>query len=324
MYKTGRISTDLEAYLNNDKSTSLECLLASRKCTPPSYFYPQTPIPNTHSDLVDLDQSLLDSHEALEKMINVGILARQALDLALSLAVSGRSTDDIDRAVFEYVTSPPISAYPSTLRYHGFPKSICTSVNEVVAHGIPDDRVLCKGDLINIDITLYKDGFHGDTSETIIVHDDPPQFNGESGESRQRRQINVDNDDALQSKYALMDIAREAMWKGIEQCGPGKLFTSIGAAIEDYVHAQGYHIVEELVGHGIGKEFHLDPYIIPVRNEYIEGAKMQPGHCFTIEPIVIEHSVDPQSNNAIQKWDDQWTLVPPNKALSAQFEHTIV
>jgi len=203
----------------------------------------------------------------------------------------GVTTDDIDKAVHEMVIVE--DAYPSPLNYHSFPKSICTSVNEVVAHGIPDSRALLDGDIVSIDITVYFNGYHGDCCETFFV--------GNSVNNTARN---------------LVSVARECLYKGISVCGPGVDFWKIGEAIEPFVQEHGFNVVAELMGHGVGELFHTFPFILHVRNR--ESGKMKPGMVFTIEPVITEGCTK------IDVWPDKWTIVTTDGSWSAQFEHTVV
>jgi len=218
-------------------------------------------------------------------------LAREVLEYAGTLVKVGATTDALDAAVHEYVVSH--SAYPSPLGYSGFPKSCCTSVNNVVVHGIPDARPLEDGDIVNIDITVYLDGYHGDTSRTFLVGD-------------------VD-----EAGRNLITATSEALEAGMAVCGPGKPFKSIGQAIHDIADRRGYCVSSQFTGHGIGEVFHRSPWILHHRNE--EPGVMLLGHCFTIEPCLIQGS-NPRS------WifPDGWTASTENCARSAQKEHMVL
>ncbi|KAI0268082.1 methionyl aminopeptidase [Gloeopeniophorella convolvens] len=217
--------------------------------------------------------------------------AREVLKYAGTLVKVGVTTDTLDAAVHEYIVAH--SAYPSPLRYAGFPRACCTSVNNVVVHGIPDDRPLENGDIVNIDITVYLDGYHGDTSSTFLVG-------------------NVDD-----TGKDLVAVTNEALDIGIAECGPGRPFKSIGKAIHDFADKRGYSISSDFTGHGIGQVFHRSPWILHHRND--EPGVMLPGHCFTIEPCLIQGS-NPRS------WifPDGWTASTENCARSAQKEHMIL
>ncbi|KAI9513227.1 methionyl aminopeptidase [Russula earlei] len=218
-------------------------------------------------------------------------LAREVLEYAGTLVKVGSTTDALDAAVHDYIVTH--SAYPSPLGYSGFPKSCCTSVNNVVVHGIPDDRPLEDGDIVNVDITVFLDGFHGDTSRTFLVGD-------------------VD-----ELGRALVSATDEALDAGIAVCGPGKPLRSIGNAIHAVADKRGYSVSSQFSGHGIGEVFHRSPWILHHRNE--EPGVMLPGHCFTIEPCLIQ-GFNPRS------WifPDGWTASTENCARSAQKEHMVL
>ena len=205
----------------------------------------------------------------------------------------GITTNAIDKAVHEYILKN--NAYPSPLLYSGFPRSCCTSVNNIVAHGIPDDRPLLDGDIVNIDITVYLDGFHGDTSDTFLVS-------------------NVDV-----PGRTLVSATTDALEAGIAACKPGAPFAGIARAIHEQVLASRLpHVVcQAFTGHGIGREFHRPPWIFHTLNE--EPGVMQPGHCFTIEPCLIQGS-----NSRVWIFPDGWTASTENCARSAQAEHMVL
>jgi methionyl aminopeptidase len=184
-------------------------------------------------------------------------------------------------------------AYPSTLNYRGFPKSLCTSVNEVICHGIPDSRPLADGDIVNVDVTAFIEGVHGDTSATFGV--------GEVDATAVR----------------LARTARGAMHDAIDAIGPGSRIHEIGKAIEKRAKAEGFSVVREFIGHGIGDQFHTSlqiPHYFDPRNDTV----LLPGMTFTIEPMINE------GTRRLEMWDDDWTVVTKDKRRSAQFEHTIL
>ncbi|XP_006456910.1 hypothetical protein AGABI2DRAFT_154369 [Agaricus bisporus var. bisporus H97] len=217
-------------------------------------------------------------------------LAKKVRDYAGSLVKVGVTTDAIDSAVHDFVLSH--KAYPSPLGYLGFPRSCCTSVNNVIVHGIPDDRPLEEGDIVNIDITVYLNGYHGDTSQTFLVGD-------------------VD-----EQGRKLVDVTNQALRAGINACAPGRPFKGIGHAIENIL-GERYSVSSQFTGHGIGKFFHTRPWILHHRND--EPGVMEPGHCFTIEPSII------QGRNP-RGWifPDEWTASTENCARSAQAEHMVL
>ena len=220
-----------------------------------------------------------------------GRVARIVLDSVLEAVEPGISTDTLDKIAHQVAVSH--GAYPSPLNYMGFPKSICTSVNEVVVHGIPDSRKLQRGDIVNCDVTVYIDGMHGDCSETVLV--------GEV--SREAR--------------ALVQLTWECLIKGIDVVRPGQRINEIGRVIESHAGKHGYSIVRQFTGHGIGEIFHMTPYIA---HFYEPGNKtvMEEGMTFTIEPMI--NCGSPES----RIWPDKWTAVTVDLALSAQFEHTVL
>ncbi|KAK9136030.1 hypothetical protein Syun_015360 [Stephania yunnanensis] len=219
-----------------------------------------------------------------------GKLAAQVLKYAGTLVKPGIKTDDIDEAVHQMIIEN--GAYPSPLGYGGFPKSVCTSVNECICHGIPDSRALEDGDIINIDVTVYLNGYHGDTSATF--------FCGDVDEKAKK----------------LVQVTEECLHKAISICALGVDYKKIGKTIHDYADKYGYGVVKEFVGHGVGRVFHADPVILHHRNN--DGGRMLLNQTFTIEPMLTMGSSNPVM------WDDNWTVVTADGSLSAQFEHTIL
>ncbi|GAA4264892.1 type I methionyl aminopeptidase [Frondihabitans peucedani] len=203
----------------------------------------------------------------------------------------GITTDQLDVVAHDYVTSH--GAYPSTLGYRGYPKSVCTSVNEVICHGIPDDTVLQDGDVVNIDITAFQEGVHGDTNRTFVV-----------GE-------------ASQDAVDLVERTREALNRGIKAVAPGRQVNVIGRAIEVYAKRFGYGVVRDYTGHGVGRAFHSG-LIIPHYDAPQYTDVMEPGMVFTIEPMLTLGGIDADI------WDDDWTVTTRDHSLTAQFEHTLV
>lgn len=185
-------------------------------------------------------------------------------------------------------------AYPSPLNYRGFPKSCCTSVNEIVCHGIPDDRKLVKGDIINLDITCYLNGYHGDCSEMFVV-------GGETDEKSKE----------------LIQVTYDCWIQAMKSVKPYASYNCIGEIIENYVTQRGFSTVQEFAGHGIGSVFHTKPHILHYRNKAKNGV-MLPGHTFTIEPMICA------GKPIIKKWPDNWTAVTSDGQRSAQFEHTLL
>ncbi|KAH9482135.1 Methionine aminopeptidase 1D, chloroplastic/mitochondrial [Psilocybe cubensis] len=218
-------------------------------------------------------------------------LAKKVRDFAGSQVKVGVTTDTIDSAIHNFILAH--SAYPSPLRYQGYPKSCCTSINNVIVHGIPDKRPLENGDIINIDITIFLNGYHGDTSQTFLVGD-------VDGPGRE-----------------LVQVTNEALELAIAVCGPGKPFKLIGKAIHDFLHNKDYSVSPQFTGHGIGTVFHRTPWIMHHLND--EPGIMEPGHCFTIEPAIIQGT-----NPRGWIFPDGWTASTENCARSAQAEHMIL
>ena len=228
----------------------------------------------------------------IEKMRIAGRLAARAMAAAATAIAPGVTTDEIDRIGHEYMLDH--KGYPSTLGYRKFPKSLCTSVNEVICHGIPDNRVLLDGDIVNIDLTVFIGGVHGDTNATYLC-----------GE--------VDEESRL-----LVERTHEAMMRGIKASKPGREINIIGRVIESYARRFGYGVVRDFTGHGIGTAFHSGLVVphydaAPQYNTVIE-----PGMTFTIEPMLNLGTVD------WDMWDDNWTVVTRDRKRSAQFEHTLL
>lgn len=220
-----------------------------------------------------------------------GRLAAQALQEVGRQVAPGVTTDDLDKLGHDFLCAA--GAYPSTLGYRGFPKSLCTSVNEVICHGIPDARPLEDGNIVNIDITAYIGGVHGDTNATFLV--------GEVNEDVRR----------------LVDRTHEAMMRGVKAVAPGREVNVIGRVIESYAKRFGYGVVQEFTGHGIGTAFHSG-LIVPHYDEPRFNTVIQPGMTFTIEPMLTlgTHEWD--------MWDDGWTVLTKDRAWTAQFEHTVL
>jgi methionyl aminopeptidase len=234
---------------------------------------------------------VLTRAEDLERMREACRVARQVLATVGRAVAPGITTDELDAIAHEETLRH--DAYPSPLNYHGFPKSICTSVNEVICHGIPDLRPLEKGDIVNCDITVYLHGMHGDCSETLLV--------GEVDESARR----------------LVEVTRECLFEGIGQVRPGVRVAEIGRAIEAHATRHGYSVVRAFVGHGIGRGFHMEPQVPHYYDPRFRGA-IVPGMTFTIEPMINVGSW----RHVL--WEDDWTAVTEDLQLSAQFEHTVL
>jgi methionyl aminopeptidase len=231
------------------------------------------------------------------QMRAAGRLAAEVLDMIGEHVRPGASTDDLDRVCHEYILAA--GAIPAPLNYGGgpgrppFPKSICTSVNHVVCHGIPGDRRLKAGDIVNVDVTVIKDGFHGDSSRMFLV--------GKCSVMAER----------------LCRVAYEGMWAGIRAVRPGIRLGDLGHAIQTFVEAQGYSVVREYCGHGIGRVFHEDPQILHY-GEPGTGLALEAGMTFTIEPMVNA------GRRHVKLLPDGWTVVTKDHSLSAQWEHTVL
>ena len=250
----------------------------------PEYMYHSGPEVVTAGDI--------KSPETIEKIRVAGRIAAQALQVVGEAVRPGVTTDELDRIGHEFIISH--NAYPSCLGYMGFPKSLYTSINEVICHGIPDDRPLEDGDIVNVDITAYYDGVHGDTCAMFEVG-------------------NVDEESHL-----LIERTRNAMMRGIKAVRPGREINVIGRVIESYAHRFDYGVVRDFTGHGVGEAFHsglIVPHYdaAPAHNEVMEE-----GMVFTIEPMLNLGGIE------WEQWDDDWTVVTKDRGRSAQFEHTIV
>jgi len=236
-------------------------------------------------------EARVKSPETIAKMRRAGSIAAEILRLAGEAVRPGMTTDELDAYVHQLHLERNV--YPSPLNYNGFPKSVCTSANEVICHGIPDSRVLQDGDILNIDVTAYADGVHGDTNATFFVGDVDPV-------SRE-----------------LVRVTEECMWLGIETVRPARPISDIGRAIEEHAKAHRYSVIRAFIGHGIGEEFHGD---IQVLHYYDSRASMimRPGMTFTVEPMIAlgtwQHRM----------WDDDWTAVTADGRRTAQFEHTLL
>jgi len=232
------------------------------------------------------------SAEKIELIRESGRIAAEAIAMVGDAAKPGVTTDELDVIGHDFLIAN--GAYPSTLGYRGYPKSICSSVNEVICHGIPDDTVLEDGDIVNIDITAFKNGVHGDSNQTFIV-----------GQA---------SDDVVR----LVDATRESLNRGIKAVAPGRQVNVIGRAIESYAKRFGYGVVRDFTGHGVGEAFHsgliIPHYDAAPRYDDI----MQVGMVFTIEPMLTLGGYD------WDMWDDGWTVTTKDKSFSAQFEHTLV
>ena len=231
-----------------------------------------------------------DYKEAFEKTRIVGSIAARALDEVAKIVKPGISTDEIDKVCYEFINDH--DAYSAPLYYRGFPKSCCTSTNHVVCHGIPSYKILKEGDIVNVDVTAYKDSWHGDTSRMYKV-----------GE------VSVKADKLIATTY-------ESMMKAIKILKEGIHLGDIGSIIQTHVEAKGFSVVEDFCGHGIGEVFHKEPNILHYGKKGM-GEKIKAGMIFTIEPMINLGNYETKILN------DGWTAVTKDKSLSAQFEHTI-
>jgi len=230
--------------------------------------------------------------EQIAKIRAAGRIAAQAIELVGQACRPGVTTDQLDQIGHDFVVSQ--GAYPSTLGYRGFPKSLCSSINEVICHGIPDDTVLEDGDIVNIDITAFKDGFHGDSNVTFIVGDAKPEVK------------------------LLVERTHEAMMRGINAALPGRSVNIIGRAIETYAKRFGYGVVRDFTGHGVGEAFHSGLIIPHYDSAPHYSDEIKVGMVFTIEPMLT------LGTHEWEMWTDDWTVVTKDRSVTAQFEHTIV
>jgi methionyl aminopeptidase len=231
--------------------------------------------------------------DEIAKMRVAGNLAARVLEMIEPHVVPGVSTGELDRICHDYIVNE-LDAIPAPLNYNGFPKSICTSPNHVICHGIPSDQtILKKGDIVNIDITVIKDGFHGDTSKMFLIGDVAPHAR------------------------KLVQIAHECLYKGIELVRPGTTLGDIGSAIQQYAEANHYSVVREYCGHGIGRIFHEEPQVLHYGIPGT-GMRLQEGMTFTIEPMI---NAGTRHTKLSRK--DGWTVTTRDRRLSAQWEHTL-
>ncbi|MEU7838982.1 MULTISPECIES: type I methionyl aminopeptidase [unclassified Nonomuraea] len=236
-------------------------------------------------------ESDVKTPEMIERMRVAGRIAAQAMAEVAKHIQPGVTTDELDRIGHEFLVDH--GAYPSTLGYKGYPKSLCTSINEVICHGIPDDTVLRDGDIVNVDITAFIGGVHGDTDATYLV-----------GE--------VDEESRL-----LVERTREAMMRAIKAVAPGRQLNVVGRVIEAYAKRFGYGVVRDFTGHGIGTTFHSG-LMVPHYEDPSLRVELVPGMTFTIEPMLTLGTID------YDIWPDKWTAVTKDRKRTAQFEHTIV
>jgi methionyl aminopeptidase len=234
----------------------------------------------------------IKSPEEQDKMRAAGRLAASVLDMIEPFVQPGVTTDELDKRCHDYIVEE-LQSIPANLNYRGFPKTICTSVNHVVCHGIPGDRKLKSGDIVNIDVTVIRDGFHGDTSRMYFVGSAPVLA---------RR---------------LSAACHEAMWRGIRVVKPGARLGDIGHAIQSYAESNNFSVVREYCGHGIGRIYHEDPQVLHYGKPGT-GLELTAGMTFTIEPMINAGRRD------VRLLPDGWTVVTKDQSLSAQWEHTIL
>ena len=256
----------------------------------PEYVGRPGPQPFTGSDIY--------SPAEIERIRISGRIAAQAVDAVGAAIRPGVTTEELDAIAHDFLIAH--DAYPSTLGYRGFPKSSCTSINEVVCHGIPDDTVLVDGDIINIDITAYHDGMHGDLNKTFTVGT------------------------VSQEAQDLVDRTREALARGIKAVAPGRQINIIGRAIESYARRFGYGVVRDFTGHGVGSAFHTGLIIPHYDAAPRYDTVMEVGMVFTIEPMLTMGTPEAPGGILWDEWQDEWTITTRDRALTAQFEHTLV
>lgn len=250
----------------------------------PPYVGRPGPEPIDHGDVYDAAE--------IERIRRSGAIAAAALEHLEQFVRPGVTTDELDVIAHDFMVER--GAYPSTLHYRGFPKSICTSLNEVICHGVPDDTVLEDGDILNVDITAYQEGMHGDTNRMYLVGD-------------------VDEESRL-----LVERTHEAMMRGIKAARPGREVNVIGRVIEKYANRFGYGVVRDYTGHGVGAAFHSG-LIIPHYDAPSYADVIEPGMVFTVEPMLTLGG-----GAGWRQWDDGWTIVTDDGSRTAQWEHTIV
>lgn len=232
--------------------------------------------------------------EEIQKMRVAGKLAADVLEMIEPHVVPGVTTGELNRIMHEYMTETQ-GTIPATLNYHGFPASSCISINQVVCHGIPDDaKKLKKGDIVNIDVTVIKDDYHGDTSRMFEVGEVKP------------------------FAHRLCQVAHECLWLGIEQVKPEATLYDVASAIQEHAESNNYSVVREYCGHGIGANFHEEPQVLHYAAPELKDIVLKEGMVFTIEPMIN------QGKAPVKLLGDNWTVVTKDRKLSAQWEHTLV
>ena len=235
----------------------------------------------------------IKTSEEIDKLRIAGKLAAEVLDMIEPFVMPGVTTKELNERIHQHITEVQ-EGTPATLGYHGFPASSCISINQVVCHGIPGPKKLKKGDIVNIDVTVIKDGYHGDTSRMFEVGDVKPFAS------------------------RLNKVARECLWLGIEQVKPDATLYDVALAIQNHAEANNYSVVKEYCGHGIGADFHEEPQVLHYATEELKNIVLKEGMVFTIEPMINMGKAD------IKLLPDNWTVVTKDRKLSAQWEHTLV
>ncbi|CAA7049822.1 unnamed protein product [Microthlaspi erraticum] len=276
--------------LEDRRNRPLTCGEVSPRLLVPDHIPKPPYVESSESPKISSEFQIPDS-KGIVKMKAACKLAARVLDYAGTLVRPFVTTDEIDKAVHKMVIES--GAYPSPLGYGGFPKSVCTSVNECMFHGIPDSRQLQNGDIINIDVAVYLDGYHGDTSKTFLCGD-----------------VN-------ESVIQLVKVTEECLEKGISVCKDGASFSQIGKIIREHAEKYGYN-VESFIGHGVGTVLHSEPLIYLHRNHDYELEYMIEGQTFTLEPILTIGATE------FVTWPDKWTILTADGSPAAQFEHTIL
>lgn len=292
---------------------------ADLNITPPPYAETGVVMPGLFPNRV-----LLHDEASIERMRTAAKLARKVLDMACNSAKEGITTDAIDGAVHSAILRA--GAYPSPLNYSGFPKSVCSSINEVICHGIPDARSLENGDIVSFDVSCFIGGVHGDNCATVIVGDveedgdgvgadnDPPK--DWRGVPQKTTFANDEEQELFVTGRRLVQAALESLNEGVAVCKPGACLSEIGKAIHAVADAYGYDTVRTYRGHGISDEFHCSPFVKHYRNS--DALLLEPGMIFTIEPMLTE------GNSDCYEWNDAWTVATVDGGRSAQFEHTVL
>ncbi len=239
-----------------------------------------------------MTHALVKTSKEIDMMRTAGHLAAQVLEMIADYVKPGISTDTLNDICHQYIVEKQ-DAVPACLNYRGFPKSICTSINHQVCHGIPSDQTLLSGDIINIDVTVIKSGYHGDTSETFLVGKTSPLAN------------------------RLVKVTQECLYQAIQVVKPGAYLGDIGAVIQSHAKYNGFSIVTDYCGHGIGKNFHEEPAVLHT-GRHGTGLMLKPGMIFTIEPMLNVGKA------AVKCLSDGWTVVTKDHSLSAQWEHTVL